>query len=72
MGIISIIAGGYVLMYPIATAILLPKIFILVLGIWGLMYGIPARFPGWRLGGRDRGCSRDHLWPGIDHQLLLF
>jgi uncharacterized membrane protein HdeD (DUF308 family) len=40
MGLISIISGGYVLMYPIATAVLLPKIFILVLGIWGLMYGI--------------------------------
>ena len=39
-GIVSILAGGYVLMYPIAAAILLPKIFLLLLGIWGLMYGI--------------------------------
>lgn len=40
MGIVSIIAGGYILMYPIAAAVALPRIFVLVLGIWGLMQGI--------------------------------
>ena len=40
IGIISIIAGGTILMYPIAAAIALPKIFVLVLGIWGMMYGV--------------------------------
>jgi uncharacterized membrane protein HdeD (DUF308 family) len=40
MGIVSIIAGGYILAYPVATAIALPRILVLVLGIWGLMYGI--------------------------------
>jgi len=40
IGIVSIIAGSYILMYPIASAVALPKIFVLVLGIWGLMYGI--------------------------------
>jgi uncharacterized membrane protein HdeD (DUF308 family) len=40
MGIISILAGGYILMYPIVAAVTLPKIFVLVLGIWGLMQGI--------------------------------
>ena len=39
-GIVGIIAGGYILMYPIASALALPKIFVLVLGIWGLMEGI--------------------------------
>jgi uncharacterized membrane protein HdeD (DUF308 family) len=40
IGIVSIIAGGYVLMYPVATALALPRILVLVMGIWGLMYGI--------------------------------
>jgi uncharacterized membrane protein HdeD (DUF308 family) len=40
MGLISIIAGSYILMYPIAAAVMLPKIFVLVLGIWGLIDGI--------------------------------
>ena len=40
IGTVSFLAGGYILMYPIAAAILLPKIAILLLGIWGLMYGI--------------------------------
>ena len=40
MGIISIIAGGYILMYPIASALALPRIFVLVLGIWGIIQGI--------------------------------
>lgn len=40
IGIVSIIAGGYILMYPIATALALPRIFVLVLGIWGLMQGL--------------------------------
>jgi uncharacterized membrane protein HdeD (DUF308 family) len=40
IGIISILAGSVVLMYPVAAAVQLPKIFTLVLGIWGIMYGI--------------------------------
>ena len=36
MGIISIIAGGYILMYPIAAAVALPRIFVLILGLWAL------------------------------------
>jgi uncharacterized membrane protein HdeD (DUF308 family) len=40
MGIVSILAGTAILTYPIASAVQLPKIFALVLGIWGLMYGI--------------------------------
>jgi len=39
MGIIGIMAGGYILMYPIAAQLALPKIFVLVLGIWGLIEG---------------------------------
>jgi uncharacterized membrane protein HdeD (DUF308 family) len=40
IGIVSIMAGYYVLAYPIVSAVALPRIFVLVLGIWGLMYGI--------------------------------
>jgi uncharacterized membrane protein HdeD (DUF308 family) len=40
LGIISIAAGAYILSYPVASGLALPKIFALVLGIWGLMYGI--------------------------------
>jgi uncharacterized membrane protein HdeD (DUF308 family) len=55
MGIISILAGGYILMYPIASALALPKIFVLMLGIWGLMEGIlylvlAFRGGGWGVG----------------------
>ncbi|MCA9874742.1 MAG: DUF308 domain-containing protein [Ardenticatenaceae bacterium] len=55
MGLISIMAGGYILMYPVAAAVGLPRIFVLVLGIWGLLQGIVAlvlafRGGGWGLG----------------------
>lgn len=40
MGIVGIVAGSYILMYPIASALALPKIFVLVLGIWGLFQGM--------------------------------
>jgi uncharacterized membrane protein HdeD (DUF308 family) len=40
MGIIGILAGYYILAYPIASAVALPRILVLVLGIWGLMYGV--------------------------------
>ena len=40
IGIVSILAGLIILMYPIAAAISLPRIFTLMLGIWGLIYGV--------------------------------
>lgn len=40
IGIISIAVGVYIVMYPLATAVALPKIFVLALGVWGLIYGI--------------------------------
>lgn len=51
MGLISIIAGSYILMYPIAAAVALPRIFVLVLGIWGLIQGVVALLLGFRGGG---------------------
>jgi uncharacterized membrane protein HdeD (DUF308 family) len=55
MGIVSIIAGGYILMYPIASALVLPRIFVLVLGIWGLMEGIILLIMAFRGGGWAAG-----------------
>jgi uncharacterized membrane protein HdeD (DUF308 family) len=55
MGIVSIIAGGYILMYPIASALVLPKIFVLMLGIWGLMEGIILLIMAFRGGGWGAG-----------------
>ena len=55
MGIVSIIAGGYILMYPIATAVVLPQIFVLMLGIWGLMEGIILLIMAFRGGGGAAG-----------------
>lgn len=54
-GIIGILAGSYILMYPIAAAVVLPQIFVLVLGIWGVLQGTLAlvmafRGGGWALG----------------------
>ena len=55
MGIVSILAGSAILTYPVASALALPKIFVLVLGIWGLFYGIillinAFRGAGWGAG----------------------
>ena len=40
MGLISVIAGAYILMYPVASALALPRIMVLVLGLWGIIQGI--------------------------------
>jgi uncharacterized membrane protein HdeD (DUF308 family) len=55
MGIISIAAGFYIMSYPIIAAVALPKIFVLVMGIWGLMYGIILLFMAFRGGGWGAG-----------------
>jgi uncharacterized membrane protein HdeD (DUF308 family) len=55
MGIVSIIAGGYILMYPVAAGVALPRIFVLILGIWGLMEGIVLLIMAFRGGGWGAG-----------------
>jgi uncharacterized membrane protein HdeD (DUF308 family) len=55
LGVISIAAGSSILSYPILSALALPKIFALVLGIWGLMYGIILLFTAFRGGGWAAG-----------------
>jgi len=41
-GIVGILAGSYIVMYPMAAGVYLPDIFVLVLGLWGIFYGIVA------------------------------
>jgi uncharacterized membrane protein HdeD (DUF308 family) len=55
MGIVSIIAGGYILMYPVAAGVALPRIFVLILGIWALMEGIILLIMAFRGGGWGAG-----------------
>lgn len=51
MGLISIVAGFYVVTSPVIAGIALPKIFVLVLGLWGIMYGIVALVMAFKGGG---------------------
>jgi uncharacterized membrane protein HdeD (DUF308 family) len=55
IGIISIAAGFYIVSYPVVSAVALPKIFVLVLGIWGLMYGIILLVMAFQGGGWGAG-----------------
>ena len=55
MGIVSIIAGGYILMYPIAAAVALPRIFVLILGLWALFQGIILLVMAFKGGGWGTG-----------------
>jgi uncharacterized membrane protein HdeD (DUF308 family) len=55
MGIVSIVAGSYVLMYPVASGLALPRIFVLILGLWGLMQGILLLFLAFKGGGWGAG-----------------
>jgi uncharacterized membrane protein HdeD (DUF308 family) len=51
LGIVSIIAGGYVLLHPIIAGVALPKILVLVLGIWGVIKGAAMFFMAFKGGG---------------------
>ncbi len=55
MGVISIVAGGYILMYPVASALALPRIFVLVLGFWALFQGIIMLAMAFKGGGWGAG-----------------
>ena len=55
IGVISIIAGMYILAYPTVSAVALPRIMVFILGLWGLIYGIiwlvmAFRGGGWGVG----------------------
>jgi uncharacterized membrane protein HdeD (DUF308 family) len=55
IGAVSIIAGWYVLAYPVAAGVALPRIAVLMLGIWGLMQGIILLIMAFRGGGWGAG-----------------
>jgi len=55
IGIVSIIAGFYVLAYPVAAAVALPRVMVLVLGIWGLFYGTILLIMAFKGGGWGAG-----------------
>jgi len=55
MGIVGIMAGSYILMYPVASGVILPKTFVLVLGIWGLIEGVVLLIMAFNGGGWGAG-----------------
>jgi uncharacterized membrane protein HdeD (DUF308 family) len=55
IGIVSIVAGFYVLAYPMAAAVALPRIMVLVLGLWGLCYGTILLIMAFKGGGWGAG-----------------
>jgi len=56
MGLISIAAGSWIVAYPVAAAVALPRIFVLVLGVWGLIQGIIALVMAFKGGGWGMGA----------------
>ena len=55
MGIVGILAGSWILVYPVYAAIALPRIFVLVLGFWGLFQGIALLIMAFRGAGWGAG-----------------
>ncbi len=55
IGIVSIIAGGYILMYPVLVGLALPQLFVLILGIWGVVKGIVLLILAFQGGGWAAG-----------------
>ncbi len=55
IGIISIIAGGYILMYPVLVGLELPQLLVLILGIWGVFKGLILLFLAFKGGGWAAG-----------------
>jgi uncharacterized membrane protein HdeD (DUF308 family) len=55
MGLLSIIAGVMILRYPLISAFTIPAIFILILGIQGLIVGIVGLVMAFKGGGWGAG-----------------
>lgn len=55
IGIISILAGTTILRYPIVSAVAVPAVFVLILGIQGLIYGIVMLIMAFKGGGWGAG-----------------
>lgn len=56
MGLISIAAGTYIVAYPVAAAVVLPRVFVLVLGLWALIQGTVALLLAFKGGGWGLGA----------------
>ena len=54
-GILGIIAGIAILCYPLYSAIIVPYIFIILIGIWGLIMGFVSLFAAFKGGGWGAG-----------------
>ncbi len=55
IGVVSIIAGGYILMYPVIVGLELPQLFVLLLGIWGVVKGFVLLLLAFQGGGWAAG-----------------
>jgi len=55
IGIIGILAGAWILMYPVIAGLTLPKVFVLVLGIWALIDGVILLVMAFKGGGWAAG-----------------
>ena len=72
MGIIGILAGGWILIYPVYAGVALPQIFVLVLGHLGLArrhHAAGLGLPGRRLGPWCHGCADADPGHDPDRQL---
>lgn len=55
MGVISILAGLVLIMNPVLSALFLPKVIVLVIGIWGLINGLILLILAFQGGGWGAG-----------------
>ncbi len=55
IGIVSIIAGSYILTYPVLVGLELPRLFVLIMGIWGVIKGGILFFLAFKGGGWPAG-----------------
>jgi uncharacterized membrane protein HdeD (DUF308 family) len=55
IGAVSIVAGIFVLSYPIAAGVVLPRLFVLMLGLWGLIEGVILLIMAFKGGGWAAG-----------------
>lgn len=56
-GILGVIAGLAVLGYPVYSAFIVPFIFIVMIGIWGMIMGFVSLFAAFRGGGAELASS---------------
>lgn len=56
MGLLGILAGTYIVAYPVASAVVLPRVLVLVLGLWGLVQGTLALIMAFKGGGWGLGA----------------